>query len=255
MAFLEDMYNIDENNLLTFSANVDYYKNDFSKSSTEHRLRVGYVGIINDNWTLKFFGTKSYDYPIFTQTTFSPVNVLNHDLESSDTLMATGEIHYEKENFSLSLGSGTYRVKNAIVFNALQRKYVNSDEDVDFQTIFLKTGYKFDVNNKISIEFFDSEQDNYYSSDSGLLLQLFNKVGEFDIYNELVYRSAYTSLNGVDMPAGYNFLSAITYPVNKKMEVKLKGENIFDKASEVPINGLKVPATERRVLLTVEYTF
>ena len=255
MAFLEDMYNIDENNLLTFSAKIDYYKNDFSKSSTEHRLRVGYVGIINDNWTLKLFGTKSYDYPIFTQTTFSPVNALNHDLESSNTLMATGEINYEKENLSLSLGSGAYRVKNAIVYNSLQRKYVNSDEDVSFKTLFAKAAYKFDVNNKVSIELFDSKQDSYYSSKSGYLLQLFNKVGEFDIYNELVYRSAYTSLNGIGMPAGYNFLSAVTYPVSKKMEVKLKGENIFDKASEVPINTLKVPATERRVLLTMEYTF
>ena len=42
------------------------------------------------------------------------------------------------------------------------------------------------------------------------------------------------------------------------MQIKAKGENLLDKASETLIDSqgfIKVPAVERRVMLTMEYTF
>ena len=42
------------------------------------------------------------------------------------------------------------------------------------------------------------------------------------------------------------------------MKIKAKGENLLDKASETLIDAvglLKVPAIERRAILTMEYTF
>ena len=58
------------------------------------------------------------------------------------------------------------------------------------------------------------------------------------------------------MSAGYNYTLGATYHVSKQLEIKLKGENLLDKASEVPVvEDLSVPAMERRALLTMEYTF
>mgnify|MGYP002639007410 FL=1 len=57
------------------------------------------------------------------------------------------------------------------------------------------------------------------------------------------------------MDAGYDYTLAVSYPVSKKMEIKLKGENLLDKASQTSINGFNVPAVERRALLTMEYAF
>ena len=45
------------------------------------------------------------------------------------------------------------------------------------------------------------------------------------------------------------------YPINKNTDIKLKGENILNKAPEVPGNGIDVSVIERRALLTLEYTF
>jgi hypothetical protein len=80
-------------------------------------------------------------------------------------------------------------------------------------------------------------------------------VGNFDFYNELIYRSAYTSIDNVKMSAGYNYSLGAIYKINRRTEVKLKGENLLGRASEVPLSGIKVPAIDRRVLLTMEYTF
>ena len=253
--YLENMYNIDENNLLTFGVKIDNYKNNFSKSSTEHILRLGYVAILNNEWTAKVFLRDTYQYPIFTSTTFHPINNINPDLDATKLKMATGEITYKIEKTDITVGTIVAEAKDAMSFNMLAKKYVNNPSKQSSEKIFITTNYKFDVNNKVQFEYFKIYQDSDFSSDSGALVQLFNKIGKFNLYNELVYRSKYTTSLGIDMSAGYDYSLGITYPISKQMDLKLKGENIFDKASEVPINSLNIPVMERRALLTMEYTF
>ncbi|WP_310441891.1 TonB-dependent receptor plug domain-containing protein [Sulfurimonas sp.] len=255
MIYAENLYNINKNHLISLSAKMDYYENEFSKSSTEHILRAGYIALLDDEWKFKLFAMDSYIYPTFIQTTYSPNYNVNPDLESSDILLLTAEMIYSKDNTTFGFGVGRNETDNAIVFNMSQNKYVNDTEKNSFELIFANIEHNFDIDNKIKIEYFRQYREAYYSPRFGASLQLFNTVGKFNFYNELIYRSEYTSIDGIDMSEGYDYSLGAIYKLNKQTELKLKAENILDKASKTPINGIDISATDRRVLLTMEYTF
>ena len=255
MIYAENLYNINKNHLISLSAKMDYYENEFSKSSTEHILRAGYIALLDDEWKFKLFVMDSYLYPTFIQTTYSPNYNVNPDLESSDILLLTAEMIYSKDNTTFGFGVGRNETDNAVVFNMSQNKYVNDTEKNSFELIFANIEHNFDIDNKIKIEYFRQYREAYYSPRFGASLQLFNTVGKFDFYNELIYRSEYTSIDGVDMAEGYDYSLGAIYKLNKQTELKLKAENILDKASKTSISGIDVSTTDRRVLLTMEYTF
>jgi iron complex outermembrane receptor protein len=234
---------------------MDYYDNELSKSSTEHILRAGYIALLDDEWKFKLFAMDSYIYPTFIQTTYSPNYNVNPDLESSDILLLTAEMIYSKDNTTFGFGVGRNETDNAVVFNMSQNKYVNDTEKNSFELIFANIEHNFDIDNKIKIEYFRQYREAYYSPRFGASLQLFNTVGKFDFYNELIYRSEYTSIDGVDISEGYDYSLGAIYKLNKQTELKLKAENILDKASKTPISGIDISATDRRVLFTMEYTF
>lgn len=255
MVFAENLYNINENHLISLSAKVDYYNNSFSKSSTQHILRAGYVALLNEEWKFKLFAMESYMYPTFLQTTYSPNYNINPDLESSDILLLTAEMIYTKDNTTFGFGVGRNEADNAIIFNMSQNKYVNSSEKNSFELLFANIEHNFDIDNKIKVEYFRQYRESYYSPRLGASIQLFNTIGEFDLYNELIYRSDYTSIDGINIADGYDYSLGVINKLNKQTELKLKAENILDKASQTSINGTSVSATDRRVLLTLEYTF
>ncbi len=255
MVYAENLYNINENHLISLSAKVDYYDNSFSESSTEHILRAGYVALLNEEWKFKLFAMESYMYPTFLQTTYSPNYNINPDLESSEILLLTAEAIYTKNDTTFGFGIGRNEADNAIAFNMSQNKYVNIAEKNSFELIFANIEHNFNSDNKVRAEAFRQYRDNYYSPRLGASIQLFNTIGEFDLYNELIYRSEYRSVDGVDMDAGYDYSLGAIYQLNKQTELKLKAENILDKASQTSINGVSVSAVDRRVLFTLEYTF
>ncbi|MCW8895888.1 MAG: TonB-dependent receptor [Sulfurimonas sp.] len=260
MFFAENLYNINENHLISLSAKIDFYKNSFNKSSTEHILRAGYVALLDEKWTFKLFAMQSYMYPTFLQTTFSPNYNINPDLQSAESLTTTAEIIYKLKDSVFGFGFGKNTTDNAIIFdmNATDPSesiYVNSAQEKSFKFIFANMEHKLNIDNKIKMEIYRQFRDNYYSPKQGGSIQLFNTIGKFDIYNELLYHSKYTSLEGVDIKEGFDYSLGAIYKLNKKIELKLKAENIFDRASETPMGDIKVSATDRRVILTMEYTF
>jgi iron complex outermembrane receptor protein len=255
MAYLENLYNINENNLIAISAKADHYVNDFSKSSTETILRLGYVALLDERWTFKLFGMQSYVYPTFRQTTFAPQYKVNPDLESAKSLTLTAEAIYNFDGTTIAAGCGGSQIKDAIVFSPTQKKYINQDGYSDFVRSYIRAEHQFNLDNKITLEYSKINQKKSLSPSDGALVQLFNKIYDFDIYNELVYRNSYISADGISMSAGYDYSLGIIYPYSKNLELKLKGENLLDRASEVPINGVNVPVMQRRVKLTAEYLF
>jgi len=255
MAYLENLYNLNEKHLIALSAKVDHYENNFSKSSTQHILRVGYVALIDKSLTFKLFAMQSYIYPIFLQTTFAPNYNINPYLDSAKANTLTTEIIYKLDKTEITIGGGGSEIKNAIVFNMQKKQYVNNPDKGAFTRGYARLEHKFDIQNKLTLEYFKIFKEKYFSPEEGGLIQLFNQFWKLDIYNELIYRSAYKSLDGVEMSAGYDYSLGVIYPISRSMELKLKGENLLDMASEVPISGLEVPVVERRALLTMEYTF
>ncbi|OHE10566.1 MAG: TonB-dependent receptor [Sulfurimonas sp. RIFOXYD12_FULL_33_39] len=256
MLYFEDVYNINEDNQIVMGAKIDYYKDSFNKSSTENVLRLAYISKLNDDFSIKAFLQENYSYPIFAQTTFSPINIPNPNLESSKALITKIEAQYKKENLTLTIAAGASKSKNPIVLNPTTKMYVNSDKESNLKQFCISSNYKFDADNKVVLEYFKAYKDSSsFSSKDGALVQLYNRVNKFDIYNELVYRSSYTGYDGVAVESGYDYTAGIIYHYSKKLDLKLKGENLLDKASQTSINNLKVPTLERRAIFTLEYIF
>jgi len=254
IGYAENLLNINNTNLLTLSARVNYTKDDY-ESSINHILRAGYISTINDSFSVKVFAIEGYIYPTFRQTTFSPNYNINPNLNSATTQTMTVELVYKYQNTKISLSGGNSTKKNAIVFDRVQNQYVNSKDNKHLSRVYTNLEHSFDVNNKLIIDFFKLYSKNNFSPTEGMYIQLFNKVGKVDIYNELIYRSSYRSFDGINMPAGNNYTIGLIYPLGKRIDIKLKGENLLDKATQVPISNVKIQAIDRRALVTMEYTF
>nr|WP_321266490.1 TonB-dependent receptor [uncultured Sulfurimonas sp.] len=262
MLYLEELYNINKNHLLSFSAKVDYYKDEFNKDSTEYSLRLGYTALFNNEWSAKLFGIRRPSHQNTLQTSFTPPTYLpNPDLKSSSIDTFSGEIEYNDKKNRALFGYAYKTSNDTIVFDGVSKKYINAKDTVYFNRIYIRGEHKFDFQNKIIVEYYKAYKDVYASSGSGVLVQAFNKFGKFTIYNELIYREGYSvnyGLTDVNVDEGYEYTLGVIYPVSKNIDIKVKGENLLDMASETsidPLEEVKVPATEKRVLLTMEYTF
>ena len=217
---------------------------------------------MSDSFSTKLFATRRYVYPNVLQTSFAPPSLFpNPNLDAANVDMFTGEIGYNKNKSKLIFGFAYKETDNGLIFNKLKKIYVNNDSTVYFHRYYIRGEYKFNYDNKIIVEAFKGFKDVYASPGSGALVQLFNTFGKFDIYNELIYRAGYTVDYGagdINIDKGYDYTLAVTYNINKKLKLKLKGENLLDEASKTPIDPegfIQVPAIERRGILTMEYTF
>ncbi len=262
MIYFEELYNLNKDNLFALSAKFDYYKNSFSKESSEYALRASYISLFNDNWSGKFFFIRRYLYPNMLQTTFTPIVYNpNPELNAVHIDMALAELEYKKDKNRIVFGYGGKIVKDALGFDKIQRKYINLEDNQYFNRIYIRGEHHFNLDNKIVVEYFKVFKESYNSPASGMLIQSFNSIGKFSIYNEFTYRKAYDvdyGLGYVHIDNGYDYTVAVSYPVNKAMEIKVKAENIFDKASETLIDAeglVKVPAIQRRTIMSLEYTF
>jgi len=254
MAYAEELYNINKDNLIALSLKFDHYRDNFGKNSNEYAARIGYIAVVNQVWTAKLFAIKLYQYPNLLQSSFAPNYNPNPDLDSSSVGMLSGELIYAIDNDTVTFSYAHKQIDDAIVFSEAAMKYVNKDERVHYRRIYLREEHRFDYDNKLIVEFFHSYKDKYLSPGSGALIQLFNKIGSVDIYNELIYRDDYSAM-GIDMDAGYNYSLGVIYPVNRDLTLKCKGENLFDTASEASLGTLNIPAIDRRVTVTMEYEF
>lgn len=262
MFYLEELYNINENHLLSFSAKLDHYKNSFSKESTEYAIRLGYNAILGNNFSTKLFAIRRFIYPNMLQTSFShPGYKPNPDLGSSKVNMLSGELEYNDKKSRAVFGYAYKVIDDAHAFSPVAKMYINKEDTIYFNRIYLRGEHKFDFDNKIIVEYFKGHKDVYATPGAGVLVQLFNKFDKFDIYNELVFREGYTFNFGagdVAVDEGYNYTLAVSYPLNREINIKAKGENLLDKATKTVIDpqGLvQIPAIEKRAILTMEYTF
>ena len=262
MFYLEELYNINKDHLLAFSAKLDHYRDSFSRNSTEYAVRLGYIALMSNNWSTKLFAIRRYIYPTMLQTTFAPPTYKpNPELDSVNIDMLTGELEYNDGEHRAVFGYAYKVIEDGITFSKTQKQYINNPETLYFNRIYIRGEHKFDYDNKIVIEYYKGYKDDYASPGDGVLIQAFNTFGDFDIYNELVYRAGYSldyGLGDVKIDAGYDYTLSVGYTINKALKIKVKGENLLDKASETLIDAeglLKVPAIERRGILTMEYTF
>lgn len=262
MLFVEEMFNLNKDHIVTFSAKLDRYEDNYSKKSNEYSLRLGYAGILNKYFSTKIFATRRYVYPSMFQTSFTPLNYkANPSLDAANINMISGEIEYNQDKTRMVFGFAYKEIEDALTFDKTQKMFINKKEMIYFHRYYIRSEYKINYDHKIILEAYKAFKDVYASSASGALLQVFNNFGKISIYNELIYRDDYTlayPTQDVHIDKGYDYTLAISYALNKNLTLKAKGENLLDKATTTPLgpNGeIEVPVNERKALLTMEYTF
>jgi len=181
----------------------------------------------------------------------------NTELKSSKPKTITGELQYNDTKNEVIFGLARAVISDAIVFDKNKRMYINNPSTTSYNRLYIRETYNIDMDNKVILEYFKMYKEKTLSSKEGMLLQVFNKIDNIDIYNELVYRDGY-NIENIAILSGYDWTMSLNYPFSKKLNLKLKAENILNKASKTLINSsilLLAPSVERRFITTMEYTF
>lgn len=254
--FAEDNYHISDAHSIIFGAKLAYSDNRYKKQ-LNHTLRVGYTGEIMSNLVLRAAVQRSYTPPTITQTTFSPLYKPNPRLKNAKNTTTKIELEKSFDATKLTFGVAKLTLKDGFAFSHADSSFINIHNSMSISQYYANIDHRFDTNNRIFAEFFNSYTDAAYrySSKSGALVQLFNTIGSFDLYNELLYRSSYNDALGLNIADGYDYTAGIIYRYSKALEFKLKGENVFGKASKTAVGLQKIDPYDKRVLFSVEYTF
>lgn len=249
--FMQDDYSINENNLLAMTLKYDYHKHNAVVDDTKNYVaRLGYIHN-NDKWMWKTFLIHTYGYPVFIQNSYFPfVFTQNTNLENEDRYAGVTELHYKTQKSHSSIRMMHTAVDKQIFLNQ-KKEYTNKGKRVRLSGIYISHEYNFDLRNKISISAYAAENNQPYdkSSAHGAMMQLFNTWGDFDLYNELIYKVGYDydvkPTTSVSVDDGYDYTVALAYHPTKDLTLSLKGENLLDKAIET---AYAIPARQ-----TVEY--
>lgn len=259
----EDLYNINDNNLITIGLKYDYITDNYkTKPTTSFIYRLGYV-YNSKSFTNKLFIFNRMNQPTMGQMSFSPVKVKpNAELGPVKMDIVSGESSYKlNKSTKVGLGLAYAHVKDIITVNPLIMQFVNKKESVEFERFYCNIKHSFDLYNKIAISYYKIYKQHSFSPASGGIIQIFNTIGKIDIYNELVYRASYTNELKKSMQAGYDYTLAIGYKLSRHSTIKIKGENLLNKASKVYIyddpkkEGISVAARDQRVIMSWEYEF
>lgn len=255
MFYAEDAYAINDNNTITFGAKLDMYDNH-QNSSTETIFRIGYISQFDETTSLRAFIQKGYYYPLLSDTTFSGLYFTNANLESIKNDIIKIELEKKIDDWTLTAGGGFAKSKDAVGFNIATKTMVTNPDSNSYKHYFVNVLYQLNADNKVRAEYFRAyKQGTEYSPNNGALLQLYNSVGRFDIYNELIYRASYVGIYNQKMNTGLDYTAGAIYHYSKHLDFKLKGENLLDRASQIGINGLKIAPYDRRAIVTLEYMF
>lgn len=267
--FFQDQMHLSTNTMLSFSMKVDYY--DFSRTyhqendddtMTTWQGRIAYSAIKN-NWYFKTFLTH-VEFP--TQLYDLLMHGADLDSQKFNTLSFEGKYVGERDEIRLfvsgsqvidfndiaSLDTGNNRIKKTDL------NLINSS--IDFTHHFSRNHrFDFDIYHTHVDKKIQNQNKNYV----GLTLRLLDTFGDWDIFNELVFRQ-----KTPEVDPGWDYNAGVKYRVTKDLTFALKGVNIFNDAKETRyyaldvtqlpnyvMDGKNLPVIERQVYFTLEWLF
>ncbi|MFK5938673.1 MAG: hypothetical protein QM497_09800, partial [Sulfurimonas sp.] len=262
----EEQYFINSSNMLMGSIVYNrVYENSVVRDYETTSGRLGYI--YNDNKIT----SKSF---IFVGENTPEMKVLHDnrayfnqtkDPESAKQLVLSTQITYKGQDYKTSLLYAHTDLSNNIYFDG--SGYKNSNKSIIIDTFSYKYSYNFDALNKILVNTWLNLRNNKNVTTNqkgnkfGGTLTLFNKIGKFDLYNNIVYKKWSNNLD-----RGFNFNSTITYNYSRALNFYVKANNIFEKALQSnyysinPLTGNTsylngVDTMDRTLLIGLEYQF
>jgi len=265
--FVEDLYSINENNLISFSLMSQYYHNrhtDLVKNDTLWQRRLGYV-YTNDSWVAKSFFTYEEFFPAPIATASPASSFGNANLRKSKYLSYLQEVSYKKDRFLSKVVFSFTKNKDMDILNPQSLVLENSSEDINIRLISFEETIGFRQNDKLEFQAFvtsiEYPRSSGFRSRYGGMMRLINTIDKFDIFNELVIREKQNSR----LQNGHDYSAGIIYHMTKDLMFNVKGENIFDDGVEqeyieqIDLSGnikyINAPTIDRKFWFGMELLF
>lgn len=257
--FAEERYSISDHNIINIAGQYAYITNNGGiDDSNLFQFRINHTYIYND-WIFKAFvyRVESLVEPyIYIDFPTSPTldNQVQHAFSE--------EIKYELEKNTFRLVFTYYHLDDLFT-QTPSGAYINHPETIKNTSAFIEHTYLFDINNKLISNLSHKYVDPFSRNETAAFIRLLNKVGKFDIFNELIYNH-----NDSNHEHYFDYSAGLRYHYDRSLILSVKGENMFDSAYEdsyfridpsttpsTPETPIQISPVEQRFYMTMEYLF
>ncbi|QOY50881.1 TonB-dependent receptor plug domain-containing protein [Candidatus Sulfurimonas baltica] len=266
--FLEERYSISDNNIISAATQYAIVDNNGGiKNEDLFQFRLSHT-YIYEKFVFKSFAyrveslVEPYIYVDFPWTERPLDNqVLNAISEEIKYIDGKNEIEFVATyGVTKNLFQQLPFAKNNLAVNP-SGAFTNSKNDVKNISTFLEYTYNFDIDNKLVSNVSYADIRNFNNKSIAAFVRSLNRVGKFDIFNELVYNR-----NNINNKSYYDYSAGVKYRYTNDVILSLKGENIFNRGyedsyyrvdpntflAEEPIN---ISPVEQRFFISMEYMF
>ena len=230
--YLEDMFNINDKNLIIGDLKFDKYTYNGKSRNSNYSARIGYVMLPFKSISFKGFLYKTYTPP--TIYYFINSSYPLHDVKYKGLSFETD---YTYKSNKLRFLYAYIDMKDAIEpsFN-YPYGYYNDPHPFYINTFWISDTYDINYNNKVEFNYFINKINKPYTSpNQGLSVGLFNEYKKFSFYNELIYKNAFDGYLGFHESPTYMWDSAVTYHISPVYSISLKAQNILNSSYKVPL--------------------
>jgi iron complex outermembrane receptor protein len=258
--YFQDQYALNKQQLLSIGISYNHIERDGQVSDDSLlQLRLGYI-YTSEHWSYKAYLYRTqfaleplmrYFYPDRSQT-----------MEAQTTLGVTQEIAYEEDHQRIRLILHMMQDEESLLQNI-----IGKPNNTKYFTSIVNYDYDFDRDNKVNLQLYYARYEDIFDfnelHDISGYFSLFNRYGDFDFYNGVVWHR-----NSLDWKNYFDWTSSITWNISDSFTLTLKGDNILNKAKEtnlyrfdissgvpVPITPLSISPIDQSFMIELEYMF
>ncbi len=256
-AYLENSFSITNKNLIIGGIRYDLHKYSHLRSHKKLNLRAGFVSFINEKLVFKGFFSKFNIIP----SMYNLETAKNNYLEDIDVNVLTLEMRYTRENSVLKFYYKRCNVKNAFTADPDTGELINKKDTDRFNVFSVRYIHSINLFNKLELNYWLTDKDlpQKFSPQKGGYIKILTEYKKFQMYNELTYRESYEPY-GIKISERFDYNIALSYRFPYEWYVKIKGENLLNRAVKVGYMNVfgekgSIPVYDRKITLTIEKTF
>lgn len=251
----EDDYKLFDNLILIGNAKFDRYKRSGSlENISEELYRVGAIYTPFENFGIKTFYTDTYLPPSFYNMDYT----LSKNLNVQKYKFYTIEGVYTTEKQKFRVTHHNVAIDDYIHFHPTYG-FMNIDHKIKTEGFIYSYEYLVSDTDNLQLNYFTTKlTEGVNNSNKGVNLKYMGEYGNFEYFTSVIYRNAYTYIDA-NVDDSYDFSLGSSYNVNKNLKISLKGENLFDSASQSVFNdsgtNFIFDDYERSVTLSLKWIF
>ncbi|WP_457641535.1 TonB-dependent receptor plug domain-containing protein [Persephonella sp.] len=252
---LEDQYNITDKNLIILSLKADKYFRKKEEDLFDYMAKIGFITFFNRNWMIKTYLGRAYFAP-----TFLDFEMSTDKLKSSTTKSILAEIIYQNKNHYVSIFGGYQKAYDPILPDPSRGIIVNGDKQ-DYKAIAIT--YEYRINSYINLSTGYSRTDTslrpYLLPKESGYIRVTGRKGKISYYTELIYRKSF-NVRSIHIPDSYDLNGGISYLINDNFSLKIKGTNILNKGTRIPVIPLTGTSStydsmDRKYFISLEVSY